>query len=162
MAVTSYTEASLKGYLFDQIPETLRGIIGWTSASDAPFQTMVDDALLVLDTSDIETRATSAAVAQLRAVGRYMLWRNAFQWLVTQYDVSIDGSSFKRSQLLANIQRLLDFAYQDAIAAGVDEGALPPLTSVTMPPASVHAVGHSDPYSAEGSIYGIARSRTGF
>lgn len=158
MAVSSYTEATLKEYLYEQLSDTLRAIIGWASSSDGPFQAMVDDALLVLGTSDITTLATSGAIRQVRAVGRYMLWAKCLQYLVTQYDVTVDGSSFKRSQLISNIRAQLDAAYQEAIAAGVDPGALPDLVSVTMPPAGVTAVGHSDPYTQASSIFGVQRT----
>jgi hypothetical protein len=156
MAVTPYTEATFKNYLFSQLAETLRATIGWASTSDPALTLVVDDTLLVLDVADITTLVTSGAIAQLRAVGRYMLWRAALQWLVTQYDVTVDGSTFKRSQLLTNLKELLRFAYDDAIAAGVSAEALPPAPgSVNMPAASIGAIGYDDPYSRTGSVYGI-------
>lgn len=156
MAVTAYTDVTFQAYLYSQLSETLRATIGWGSATDPAFGMMLDDALLVLGVADVATLVTSGALAQVRAVGRYMLWRAAIQWLVTQYDVTVDGSTFKRSQLVTNLQTLLRFAYDDAVAAGVDPDALPPAPgSVAMPPASVHAIGHSDPYSQPSSLYGV-------
>lgn len=156
MAVTTYTEATFRAYLYSQLSETLRSTIGWSSANDPAFTLMVDETLLVLERADIATLSTSGELRQIRAVGRYMLWRAALQWLVTQYDVTVDGSTFKRSQLVQNIEKLLRFAYDDAIAAGVDPDDLPPAPgSVAMPPATVSSIGYSDPYSQPSSIYGI-------
>lgn len=158
MSVTSYTEQTFKAYLFAQVAPALAAIIGWASANDAAFQTMVDDTLLVLDVTDITTLVTLDELARLRAVGKYMLWRSAIQFLVTQYDVTVDGSSFKRSQLIQNLQQLMLFAYDEAIAAGVDPSDLPPAPgSVAMPDVTITAVGRSDPYNAPSSLYGIDR-----
>lgn len=159
MAVTAYTETTFKAYLYSQLSDTLRATIGWTSATDPAFGMMLDDALLVLDAADVTTLVTSAELGRLRAVGRYMLWRAAIQWTVTQYDVTVDGSTFKRSQLVQNLQTLLRFAYDDAVAAGVDPDDLPPAPgSVTMPPATVSAIGHNDPYTQPSSLYGVPGS----
>lgn len=158
MAVTTYSESTFRSYLYAQLSPTLVGIIGWTSASDPALQTMVDDTLLILETSDITTLTTANALAQLRAVGKYMLWRAAIQFLVTQYDVTVDGSTFKRSQLIENLMKLLGFAYDEAIAAGVPSDALPPAPgSAAMPPATVSGVAYRDPYTGTSSIYGLTR-----
>jgi hypothetical protein len=153
-----YTTALFQAYLYAQLSDTLRGIIGWSSSSAEPIAEMVTDTLLVLGVDNVETLASSAEIARVRAVGRYMLWRGCLQYLSTQYDVSVEGASFKRSQMITNLRDMLDYAYRDAISAGVPTTALPDLAGHTMPAASVQSVGHNDPYSAPGSVYGVRRN----
>jgi hypothetical protein len=119
---------------------------------------MVDDALIVLGVANITTLTASSEVAQLRAVARIFLWRTCLEQLILQYDVSVDGSSFTRSQQIKNIESLLSMAVDEAIAAGVDQDTLPAIGGrPRMPAASVTQVGYNDPYTTGSSVYGIRR-----
>ncbi|MEI8164933.1 MAG: hypothetical protein WCG26_01080 [Chloroflexales bacterium] len=158
MAISAYTDPTYRAYLFGNLSITLQGILGWANADAPPLAEIVNDTLLVLGASDVATFVATGEIARLRAVGRYMLWRACLHYLVTQYDVSIDGNSFTRSQLIANLKTLLDYAYRDAIGAGVTAETLPDLIGHQMPAASVGTVVYDDPYTAPGSIYGVRRT----
>jgi hypothetical protein len=155
---TAYTESSFRSYLFARLPAALATSIGWESGGDPSFQSILDDAMIVLGSASIATITASSELAQLRAVGRVFLWRTCLEQLIAQYDVTVDGSSFKRSQQIENIKTLLSMASDEAIAAGVDPEALPAIGGRPhMPAATVTSVGYNDPYSSGSSVYGIKR-----
>lgn len=154
----AYTDQTFAAYLFARLPAGVASTIGWADSTDESFQAIREDALAVLGAASVATLVAPSEISQLRAVGRVFLWRTCLEQLIAQYDVTVDGSSFKRSQLIDNIKMLLSMASDEAVAAGVDEEALPSIGGrPRMPPATVTSVGYADPYSSGSSMYGVKR-----
>jgi len=78
---------------------------------------------------------------RLYAAGQVCLWRAVKEGLVLVYDVTADGETYRRSQILQSVESLLSAAKADAAGYGVD--------LAEMPPATISRVTYDSPYDAD-------------
>lgn len=98
---------TLKTYLTERYTN-IGNQLGWSSSD---FDLIVSDTLEVLDiTSEAETSAI-----KLHAVSVYLLWKKALETVSLDFDFSADGSSYKRSDLHAQVLKNLAMAESDAM-----------------------------------------------
>ena len=110
---TSYTEQTLRAYMLTSLG-SLAGALNLTADS---FGEAVNDALSVYGVSAI---ADATDIQKLRAIARVEALELAKREAALAYDFDADGASYKRSQMAANIDRLLEAAKVEAVRYSSD------------------------------------------
>lgn len=108
---TSYTEYELSEYMLS-VTAAVSASAGLDSLA---FDEAVNDVLTAYGEADI---ADVTDVAKLRALAKVEAWRTVIGYLMTAYDFSADGGSYKRSQMLTGAEKALERAEADAALAG--------------------------------------------
>lgn len=126
----------------------LDSMLRWTLTNAAPFDP--DDLSPLLDStfrlvSDLSSQGDTtdhvSDMDRLYAAGQVCLWRAVKEGLVLVYDVTADGETYRRSQILQSVDSLLSAAKADAAGYGVD--------LAEMPPATISRVTYDSPYDAD-------------
>jgi len=124
MAISSYAdEAALAGYMHRVLGrDELAQALDWSVARD-DYQDAVDETLLVMDVTDVSTVTATTDLRKLRAVARAEVWRLVMSRTAGDYDVSLDGDSYKRAQLHKHAAAMFNQAKAEAVALGADDYA---------------------------------------
>jgi hypothetical protein len=108
---TSYTEYELSEYMLS-VTAAVSASAGLDSMA---FDEAVNDVLAAYGEDDI---ADATNIVKLRVLAKVEAWRTVISYLMTAYDFSADGGSYKRSQMLAGAEKALERAEADASIAG--------------------------------------------
>ena len=114
---SSYTEATLVYYML----ESLGDLATTLGVTEARLYETVNDVALACNVTDI---ANATDIVQVRALARVAALRVAQTTAATWYDFSADGGDYKRSQVMAQIERMTKAAeaaamqYDNAYAVG--------------------------------------------
>jgi hypothetical protein len=109
---SSYSEATLKGYMHDVLSDTAT-VLGWATATN--YGEAVNEAVAAYGADDITTITGRENLYKLRALARREVWRAACGALAAKFDFSADGHSLKRSDLYAHAKEELARAETDAL-----------------------------------------------
>ncbi len=125
MAISAYTETTFQHYLHSVLGrDELGQSLDW-SVDNHDYLDALDEALLILDETDITQFTSSEDLRKLRAVGRVEVWRSVMSRTAGDYDVKLqDGSDYKRSQLHAHASKMFDVATSEATMLGVNAGTV--------------------------------------
>jgi hypothetical protein len=108
----------------------LTGLLGWDIQQTDPddLTDILDDAFrLVPEIASNSVAIDATSQTKAFAAGRVSLWRAIREGLVLAYDFRADNESYSRSQILSQIDKLLQEAEQDARSVGVDLHDMPPI-----------------------------------
>lgn len=105
---TSYTEQGLKLYMLTSLGSIAQAM----SLTIESFGEAVNEALGQYGVSAI---ADATDITKLRAIARVEALKLAKAEAALAYDFDADGASYKRSQMAANIDRLLEAAKAEAM-----------------------------------------------
>jgi hypothetical protein len=147
MALVPYTDTyAFAVYLESLVRRSKFGpVLGWT-IDDGSYDEIIADTLAALGDTDIATYISSADLQRLRIAGQVFLYRAILVALVSSYDVSVDGASFSRSQMLNGAKLALTMAESAAESLGLNLPASG-IGTVVVPPATVAGVAYpTDPY----------------
>ena len=127
---TSYTEETL----MDHMLSTTEAVAEIAGVDSYAFEEAVNDTLTAYGAATIDL-ATN--IAKLRALAKVEAWKTLITYLMTLYDFTADGASYKRSQMLAAAEAALSKAEADAALAGYS----------TVYSIEMGTMVYSDPYS---------------
>lgn len=100
--------------------------------SEGNLKEPIDDTLRILGYTEAELAdpETDVPAITVLPVARCLALRAARERLITLFDVSIEGDSYRRNQIVGNVERLLADACADVdlILAGAPTGASPFVT----------------------------------
>ena len=119
---------TLQTYLTERFT-TIGNQLGWTATE---FGFIVSDTLTLLD---ISAEGEEPNTWKLQRVGEYVLWKRALADVSLDIDVMADGSSYKRSQMHAQIKSNLADAERDV------------WQWLPSADATIESISGSDPYS---------------
>lgn len=121
MAISGYgNEAQLAAFMDRTLGrDELAAALGWSVTTD--YDDAVDETLLILDIADLSAVTGAAALRQLRAVARAEVWRSVMQRTAGDYDATLDGDSYKRSQLHDHAVAMYAAAREEAVSLGVED-----------------------------------------
>jgi hypothetical protein len=105
---TSYNEATLAAYMVSSLG-SLATVLG---IDDAAMAEAVNDVTQARGVADI---ADATDVAQVRALAKVAALRVAQTTAAGMYDFEADGGSYKRSQVMAQIEKMLTAAESAAM-----------------------------------------------
>jgi hypothetical protein len=111
---TAYTEQELSEYMLS-VTSAVSETVGETGLQSWHFAEAVNDVLVAYDVTDI---ADAIDIAKLRSLAKVEAWRTVIGYLMTAYDFSADGASYKRSQMLAAAEKAMASAQADAEVNG--------------------------------------------
>lgn len=148
-APSSYTEATFKTYLVDEVLGDVATELEWTTASTA-VGNAVNETLLALNSEDITEFSSLLLVRKLRAFGRREIWRQAAQFTAAQINVMADGAQAQLSQLHAQCKAMFDMESLNVLSNyGGDDGQL----ESEAPRATIQRRAViTDPYSTAGHL----------
>lgn len=142
-----YTSATLQAYAHGLITTlNFAAALGWT-VEGGSYTEIERDTLMALGLDAPEAATSTLAIRHVRAALEVFLWRRVVQALITSYDVTIGGDSFKRSQLFQAAQTALSMAEATAQGLGIE---LPPsgIGQTFMPPVEITGTNTQSPYTA--------------
>lgn len=121
MAVSGYgNEQQLAAFMERTLGrDELAASLDWSVMID--YDDAVDETLLILNITDLTTVTGATALRRLRAVARAEVWRAVMQRTAGDYDATIDGDSYKRSQLHDHAALMYADARAEAVALGVSD-----------------------------------------
>lgn len=93
---TTIDDDTLKAYLHAELGPVADGL-SWTVVN-GDYDEALDDALNLFGTGDIDNISGAANVDKIRILGLLTTWRRVARHTGADYDFSVDGGSFKRSQ----------------------------------------------------------------
>jgi len=108
---TSYDEYELSRYML-ATTATVAEVAGVESYT---FIEAVNDTLTAYGVASI---ALATDIAKLRSLAKVEAWKTVISYLMTAYDFTADGASYKRSQMLAAAESALSRVEADAALAG--------------------------------------------
>lgn len=103
---TAYTEPELSAFMHAVLGDVATAL-GW-STDDERFDEAVNDTLLAYGVDDIDD---ATDIPKLRALARIEAWRAATDSLASRFDLSADGQSASRSQMVEHARG----RYRDAV-----------------------------------------------
>ena len=123
-APSSYSEATFKTYMVDEVLGDVATELEWTTASTA-VANAVNETLLALNSDDIAEFSTKLLIRKLRAFGRREIWLQAAQFTAAQVNVMADGAQAQLSQLHAQCKAMYEMEAANVFANyGGDDGEL--------------------------------------
>lgn len=104
-APSTYSEATLKAYMHSMLGPVATSL-GWVVV-DSDYDEAVNDALLLMGVSDIDTVSGNEQIRRVRLLAQLSVWRRVEGHTAGDFAFSADGASYSREQVHAQARSIV-------------------------------------------------------